>query len=762
MKINNSQFITYMKHLIPLFTIVLLFSCQSNTENHEGHDHHAHHHHGPAAAVPSNKPLPASTQAMVDELRAIAQDTTKENMWYLNARKAKKYEAQMAQLTQNPGGWISACFQAAFQWLNAGNYDRSIELMDQLFLYLTNNKVNLPPAQFKHLKELHAIAYMRKGEIENCLNNHNEYSCLMPIQGPGQHQNKSGSTSAIAIYEELLKADPNDMQNKWLYNLAHMTLGNYPDKVPADKRIDPAIFQSEANIERFVDVAMNLGVAVNDISGSVILDDFNNDNYLDIMVSSYGLQDQLYYFQNDGKGGFQNMTEVAGLKGIVSGLNIVQADYNNDGWMDVLVLRGAWMGQEGLHPNSLLKNEGDGTFRDVTREAGVYSRFPTQAASWADYNNDGWLDLFIGNESTKIVNAPSELYHNNGDGTFTEKAKELGLDVNAFIKGAVWGDINNDGWPDLYLSNLIGANKLMLNNGGKGFTDIAVPSGTVEPNSSFPCWFFDYNQDGLEDIFVSGFDIRQFETATGEVAKDYLGMPTQAEKPRLYRNNGNNTFTNVTKEARVDKVLYTMGCNVGDLNNDGYPDFYAATGTPDFRALIPNRMFLNDGGKLFKDVTTAGGFGHLQKGHGVAFGDMDADGDQDVYAVLGGSYSGDNFMNALFQNPGTKNHFVTLKLQGSTCNRPAIGALVKTIVDQGGTEKTYYQRVRSGSSFGANPLRIEQGIGAATTIKRVEVIWPGSTKAEIFEGLSPDGFYLLKQSTAKAELITRQKITFKR
>jgi hypothetical protein len=353
------------------------------------------------------------------------------------------------------------------------------------------------------------------------------------------------------------------------------------------------------------------------------------------------------------------------------------------------------------------------------------------------------------------------LYHNNGNGTFTEKSKELGLNVNAFIKGATWGDINNDGWPDLYLSNLVGPNKLMLNDGkGKSFKDIAEQSRTVEPNNSFPCWFFDYNQDGLEDIFVSGFDVRQFETAAGEVAKDYLGLPTQAEKPRLYRNNGNNTFTDATKEANIDKVLFTMGCNVGDLNNDGYPDFYAATGTPDFRALIPNRMFLNDGGKQFKDVTTAGGFGHLQKGHGVAFGDMDADGDQDVYAVLGGSYSGDNFMNAFFQNPGTKNHFITLKLQGTTCNRAAIMALVKTIVEEAGKEKIYYQRVRSGSSFGCNTLHIEQGIGAATTIKRVEVIWPGTTKAEVFEGVSPDGFYLIKQGTAKAEQIARQKITF--
>jgi len=119
----------------------------------------------------------------------------------------------------------------------------------------------------------------------------------------------------------------------------------------------------------------------------------------------------------------------------------------------------------------------------------------------------------------------------------------VGINIQGYIKGSVWGDVNQDNWPDLYVSNLIGPNYLMLNNGkGTGFTNIAQQTQTSEPNSSFPCWFFDYNQDGLEDIFVSGFDFK-FDQAAGEVAQDYLGLPTKAEKPRLYKNNGNNTFT---------------------------------------------------------------------------------------------------------------------------------------------------------------------------------------------------------------------------
>ncbi len=692
----------------------------------------------------------ASTQAMAAELKAIAQDPQNEDMWYLNAKKATKLEAQLPQLTDKPGPWITTIFQASFQWLNAGDYNRSIELLDQLFTYLKTNNINLPPEQITKLKEIQAIAYMRKGEIENCLENHNAYSCLLPIQGPGQHQKKEGSQSAIAIYEKILQSNPNDLQSRWLYNIAHMTLGTYPNAIDPAMRIDPALFKSEATLERFQDIAPGLGLAVNDISGSVVLEDFNNDHYLDILVSSYGLEDQLRYFENDGQGKFVDKTHAAGLTGLWSGLNMVQADYNNDGHIDVLVLRGAWLSKEGLHPNSLLQNNGKGQFTDVTREAGIYSRFPTQTAAWADYNNDGWVDLFIGNESSPTLNAPSELYHNNGDGTFTEKGAALGLNLKVFAKGCGWADVNQDGWQDLYVSNILGDNFLMMNKGQNGgFVDRAGQAGVSNPQFSFPCWFFDYDQDGWEDLFVNGFDIKQFETAAGEVAKDVLGQPTSAEKPQLYRNNGDGTFAEKSVATNVDKVLFTMGCNTGDLNNDGYPDFYAATGTPDFRALIPNKMFLNKAGQRFADVTTAGGFGHLQKGHGVAFGDIDADGDQDVYVVLGGSYQGDNFMNALYQNPGTDAHWITIKLVGNTCNKAAIGARMKTVVElPDGSEKAFYQTVRSGGSFGANTLQLEQGLGTATKIKRLEITWPGQNSPQIVEGVEPNGFYLIEQGKA--------------
>ncbi|MCB0663398.1 MAG: CRTAC1 family protein [Saprospiraceae bacterium] len=697
-----------------------------------------------------------ATKQMVAELKNIAEQSDNIEIWHLNKPRAIMLDQQANQAT-DPGQKISLMFRAGYEWLNAGDYQTSIDRLTSIFAYLQQNNIGLPPETASKLKELLGIAYLRKAEIENCIKHHNEYSCIMPIEGPGQHVEKDGSQNAREIFLNILNENPNDLQAKWLYNLSQMTLGEYPDGVEPKHRLDPSIFESDVPFPRFTDKAMNLGLAVNDISGSVVMEDFNNDNYLDLMVSSYGLDDQLRYFENNGQGGFEEKTESAGLSGLWSGLNMVQTDYNNDGFIDVLVLRGAWLGKYGNHPNSLLKNNGNGTFSDVTRASGLYSLHPSQAASWADYNNDGWLDLFIGNEYSANSNSPSQFYQNNGDGTFTEIGAQKGLQLQTFIKGCVWGDYNNDGWMDLYISSITGENYLMKNGGPEKnfmFENVAKSAGVTEPLQSFPCWFFDYNQDGWEDIFVSGFDFSMFETAAGEVAKGYLGQPTKAELPRLYKNKGDGTFEEVSKAANVDEVLFTMGCNFGDINNDGFPDFYASTGTPDFRALIPNRMFLNNNGKSFWDVTKAGGFGHLQKGHGVAFGDIDNDGDIDIYHVLGGSYDGDNFMNVLFTNPGFENSWVQLRLEGTTSNRPAIGArVVIKAKDNSGKERTFYNRVNSGASFGASTFRVEQGLSTYSTITSVEIYWPGNTQPESISGVTANNRYHIKQGSGKADTI---------
>jgi len=425
------------------------------------------------------------------------------------------------------------------------------------------------------------------------------------------------------------------------------------------------------------------------------------------------------------------------------------------------------MKEEGRYPNSLLRNRGNGTFEDVTEAAGLLSFHPTQTAVWFDFDGDGWLDLFIGNEA--LSGQPRhfcELYRNQGNGTFKEIARQSGITVNVYVKGVTAGDFNNDGRPDLYLSVLGGMNRLFRNDGPPDpaagtnavwtFTDVAMAADVTDPINSFPCWFFDYDNDGWEDIFVSGYKI----ASVADVAADYLGLPSTGSKARLYRNRGDGTFTNVTVAAKLDRVLHAMGSNFGDLDNDGWLDFYLGTGDPDLLTIIPNRMFRNAGGRFFQDVTTAGGFGHLQKGHGVSFADVDNDGDQDVHEDMGGAVSSDVYPNVLYENPGFGNHWLKLRLQGVRANRSAIGARIRVDVEEAGQPRSIRRTMNTGGSFGANPLRLEIGLGKATRIAGVEILWPGSGTRQTVRGLELDRFYVIREGDEKPRVVELKSFKF--
>src|SRR5690606_29281618 len=308
----------------------------------------------------------------------------------------------------------------------------------------------------------------------------------------GFHQAPEGSRKAIELFEQFLNQDSRDYNSLWLLNIAYMTLGEYPAGVPEKWLIPESAFESEYPLKKFIDIALKLGLNINDLSGGSVVDDFNNDDLLDVLVSSWFISGDLRYFINDGQGGFIEKTESAGLEGIAGGLNMVQADYNNDGFLDVLILRGAWMEKLGKHPNSLLRNNGDNTFTDVTIEAGLLSYHPTQTATWADFDNDGWLDLFIGNESQQDNIHPSEFYRNNKDGTFSNITVGVNLTLNNekevyYVKGVTSGDYNNDGWMDIYIStlhptsrNLLFLNKGIDANGNISFEDAGRSIGLGE------------------------------------------------------------------------------------------------------------------------------------------------------------------------------------------------------------------------------------------------------------------------------------------
>src|SRR4030095_2594795 len=292
-------------------------------------------------------------------------------------------------------------------------------------------------------------------------------------------------------------------------------------------------------------------------------------------------------------------------------------------------------------------------------------------------------------------------FHNLRNGSFEQVAEKAGVDFVGYVKGTGWGDYDNDGDPDLYLSRMDGPKVLYRNEGNGTFTDVADVAGVTGQPQSFPTWWFDFDNDGWLDLWVSGYRFGQ----TDDVCKDYLGLPNEGVTPRLFRNQGDGTFADVTIAMGLMHVLPSMGCNYGDLDNDGFLDFYLATGEPDLRGIYPNRLWRNDGGTQFVDVTTSADVGHIQKGHAVCFGDLDNDGDQDLFVVMGGAFAGDAFQRVLFENPGHGNSWVTLLLQGVKANRSAIGARLRVHVRRAdGSERDIWQMVGTGGSFGSESL----------------------------------------------------------
>jgi len=700
-----------------------------------------------------------SSEFMVDLLEKVAKEASHHTNPYMHELRIAHYDSVM-QMALDSERRLYGQYQKGLNQLYAGKSEAAIQTFEALKTKMPTYQALLGSryeGMMDMLKSYIAISHLRWGEQQNCILNHTAASCIIPISPAGYHEWTHGSEKAIEMYQQILRDKPDALDAIWLMNIGYMTLGGYPNQVPDQWRIPPEKFVSDYPLKPFPDIAMNLGLDVKALSGGSIVEDFNGDGLLDVMITSWGLRDQMQYFQNNGDGTFTEQTQKAGLIGIVSGLNMVHADYDNNGYADVFVLRGAWLNKHGLHPNSLLKNLGPDAsgvpqFVDVTRDAGLLSFYPTQTANWNDFNLDGWVDLFIGNETNPYQedqHYPTELYLNNQDGTFREAAQIAGIQITEYVKGVASGDYDLDGDADMYLSTLESYNLLFEN---KGYDESGVPTfeevtesvGIKEDISTFPTWFWDYNNDGWLDLFVSGYNRGGSGSIAYDVAAEYLDKPFEADMPRLYRNKGDGTFQDVTREVGLFTILHTMGSNFGDLDNDGYLDMYLGTGDPDFRSIVPNRMFRNNMGKDFQDVTTAGGFGNLQKGHGVSFADIDNDGDQDIYIVMGGANYGDTYQNLLFHNPynddSLRNHWISIDFEGVDSNKSAIGTQVKIYVKSGEETRMIYREVNSGGSFGGNPFRLEVGLGNSTEIIKMEVFWPASSIRQVFEDIQADQF----------------------
>jgi hypothetical protein len=594
------------------------------------------------------------------------------------------------------------------------------------------------PAKFRaNMDALRGVVALRRGEVENCVACCNESSCIFPLDASAVHRRTSGSREAIGHFTLYLRERPEDLGVRWLLNVAAMTLGEYPAGVPGDLLLPLGRFGGAGkDPRRMVNIAsrVRLNARGESMAGGCMVDDFDGDGRLDVLMPTTDPGRGALLLRNRGDGTFEDASASAGLSDQILSLNGCHADYDNDGNLDVLLLRGAW---EVPRRMSLLRNRG-GVFDDVTMSAGLGGPIASQAAGWADYDNDGLLDLYVAGEFDPARPDPrnrGRLYHNRGDGTFEDVAARAGVTNDLFGKGVAWGDYDNDGRPDLYVSNLGQPGRLYHNRGDGTFEDVAQALRVMGPRQGFACWFWDYDNDGRLDLWVGPNG-----ATLSEVIRDQLGRPTSGERPRLYRNvGGAEMFRDVTAEVGLDRVVLPMGSNFGDVDNDGFLDIYLGTGRPSFSYLMPNLLFQNQGGRRFVDITAATGTGHLQKGHGVAFADWDRDGDLDLFVEAGGAVPGDRAHNLLFENPGSGHHWLTIKLAGTRTNRAALGARIRVdLAAPDGSIASRHRIITTGSSFGGNPLACTIGLGKADAIRILEVAWPASGTRQVLRDVPVD------------------------
>lgn len=602
------------------------------------------------------------------------------------------------------------------------------------------------PKHLPNLEESLGVSYLHLSEMENGAYSASQDTDIFPPLHPrASYERKDESRRAIDYFQKYLDQRPDDLEVRWLLNLAYMTLGEYPSGVPMAYRIPEKGFHSKESIGRFVDVAPAAGLNVFRGAGGVIVDDFDNDGLLDVVVSSVDVCDPIRFFHNNGDGTFSDRTQQAGLMDQLGGLNIVQADYNNDGCMDILVLRGGW---EFAQRKSLLRNNCNGTFTDVTDSTGLGATVTaTQTAAWADIDNDGFLDLFVGNER-----APAQLYHNKGDGTFEEIGHAAGIDQTAFSKGVAAADYDHDGLVDFYVTNQNGVNFLYHNNGNLTFTEVGRQAGVQAPSFSFATWFFDYDNDGWPDLFVDSY-----LTAVDESVKTYVGQKHNAETLKLYRNKGDGTFEDVSAQVGLDKVFMPMGANFGDVDNDGFLDIYLGVGQPSFTALLPHVLLHNKEGKSFVDITQSSGTGELHKGHGIAFADLSRRGNEDIVAEIGGAVPADKHALRVFENPGNDNDWLNLRLVGVKSNRSAVGAEIKVTAEDGNAApRSIYRTVGQTSSFGANPMEQNIGLGHDAQRVMVDVFWPASGTRQHFSGVGKNQYLEIKEFATEPKKLERR------
>ena len=510
------------------------------------------------------------------------------------------------------------------------------------------------------------------------------------------------------------------LKSLWLLKLAWERQGGYPANLPERYRFNPFVQLSANPAVVFVDIGSQTGVDKRDRGRGSAWLDFDGDGDQDLF--SVGIQSTHALYRNEGQGQFEDVTLLWGLDDSRGGWGGTAADFDNDGDADLFVTRDAW---EGAAANSLYRNEDD-RFVDVAQRAGVDEAQASFTAAWGDVDRDGYLDLYVAN-GVIGDGGRNNLWYNQRDGTFADIGQASGTADSSKTIGTAFGDYDGDGYLDLYVVNIGTPNRLYHNGADGTFVDRADQAGVIFPlEGGYVTFFFDFNNDGQLDLFASTM------SAFEDVLNSWVeGRAIEPNRPFLYLNNGDGTFADIAVPAGLGRSFGSMGIGLGDVDNNGFPDIYLANGGPEMYRLEPNALFLNQGDGRFVEVTSAAGVGNLGKGHGATFADFDADGDLDLYAGLGGHYDADVWPNSLYRNDGPVGNYLGLQLVGTASNRDAIGARAVAYCDA----RQVHGQVASGYGFGSsNALALHLGLGQADQVERLEVRWP-SGQSQIWEGV---------------------------
>jgi tetratricopeptide (TPR) repeat protein len=531
--------------------------------------------------------------------------------------------------------------------------------------------------------------------------------------------------------------------DQWLLRVAMDQIKGPLPPLPAaalfpveEPKIDPA----NPPLLAFEDIAPRLGIHHLNGNGTCAWGDIDGDGRPDLIVSGSGTFIRVYRNEGDH---FTDVTEQAGLAKVPSGYSLNLVDYDNDGWLDLFISLNGWSGPM---PDLLFHNE-HGRFVNVSKKSGLDDPGSGFVSLWGDLDNDGWLDVVIANGVLKEGSVP-QIYRNNRDGTFTNMTRQAGLDEPPSYGaiGIALGDYDKDGRLDILINGLNDApNRLYHNDGNWHFTEVAAKAGVVQPpHNGFVCFFFDYNNDGWPDILTTS--LAPWEAVAQALRKGYAPAGARAIHPdssRLFRNNRDGTFTDVTYEAKLYYPTGTMGAGVADVDNDGHIDVYLGTGDPQLSRLEPNRFFRNNGDGSFSDLTRYVGLARPgNKGHGVGFIDIDGDGALDIFAQLGGHYPGDHTYNAFYHNlKANQNNWLEVDLRGVKSNRLGIGAQLTAKAG----DLLVYREVKGSEGFGStSSYRQHFGLGKKAKIDSLEIRWPSGGR-QTFAGVEANQIIAVRE-----------------